>query len=73
MLIIAGGAIGEFVTSDEDVKEIPSELATWFRAQIKIEVQELKNLPIKESIKTMTKEQLQDKLLEMKIEETSLE
>lgn len=73
MLIIAGGAIGEFVTSDEDVKEIPSELATWFRTQIKTEVQELKNLPIKESIKTMTKEQLQDELLEMKIEETSLE
>lgn len=73
MLIIAGGAIGEFVTSNEDVKEIPAELATWFKAQIEVEVQELRNLPIKESIKDMTREELQKELLEIKIKETQLE
>lgn len=65
LLIVAGGAIGEFITSDENTKEIPAELAEWFRAEISSEMRELKNAPIKRQVKKMTKEQLQRKVLEL--------
>lgn len=34
LLIIAGGSVGEFVTSDENAKEIPSDVARFLRKEI---------------------------------------
>jgi hypothetical protein len=41
MLIVAGGAVGEFVSHNEDAKAIPSEVTKWLRAEIKDATNEL--------------------------------
>jgi len=41
-LIIAGGTVGNFIESDEHIKEIPSELIEWMRLELKEEVEQLK-------------------------------
>jgi hypothetical protein len=42
LLIVAGGAVGNFVTSDSSAKQIPSEITLLLREKIKSEIQELK-------------------------------
>lgn len=34
LLIVAGGAVGEFVTSNKDAKAIPAEVTRWLRLNI---------------------------------------
>lgn len=73
LMIVAGGAVGEFVVNNEDAKELPAELTSWFRAELQQEVQEIKNIPIKKSIEKLTKQELQEQLLKYKEDEVKVE
>lgn len=43
LLIVAGGAVGNFITSDSSAKNIPSELTLLIREKLKEEIKEVKN------------------------------
>lgn len=60
MIIVAGGAIGNFITSDSSAKQIPAELTLLVREKLKSEVQDIKsgNIFQEDTLKDKTKEQL---------------
>jgi len=67
LLIIAGGSVGQFVTTDENAKQIPSDVAKFLRHEIVNATAELQDgekireslgLPTADTLKDMTKEQL---------------
>ena len=68
LLIVAGGSVGEFITSNEDAKQIPAEITNWLKLELEHEIQEFKEIPVKETVKSMTKEQLQEELIKLKTE-----
>lgn len=43
LLIVAGGAVGNFITSDSSAKQIPSELTNLLRLKIKDEIEQIKS------------------------------
>ncbi len=67
LLIIAGGSVGQFVTTDENAKQIPADVAKFLRHEIVHATAELQDgekireslgLPTADTLKDMTKEQL---------------
>lgn len=61
LLIVAGGAVGTFITSDSSAKQLPADVTNFLRAKIIAETEELKLeniLPQKDTLKDLTKEQL---------------
>ena len=58
MLIIAGGAVGNFITSDSSAKQLPSEVLLLLRSKIKSEILELKTESVKDTLAGMSKEEL---------------
>jgi hypothetical protein len=65
LLIVAGGAVANFITSDSSAKEIPAELTLLVREHLKNEIDELKN-PIKESLSIDTlKDKTREELIEL--------
>lgn len=63
LLIVAGGAVGQFVASDSSAKQIPAEAMTLLRTKIRAEIMEL-NSPI-ENIKDTLAEKSKEELIEM--------
>jgi hypothetical protein len=60
VLIIAGGAVGNFITSDSSAKQIPAELTLLVREKMKAEIRELKsdNVISVDTLTSKTKEEL---------------
>lgn len=54
MIIIAGGTVGNFITSDSSAKQLPSEALLLLRTKIKSEIEELKINPIEELKDTLS-------------------
>ncbi len=54
MIIIAGGTVGNFITSDSSAKQLPSEALLLLRTKIKSEIEELKLNPIEELKDTLS-------------------
>jgi magnesium-transporting ATPase (P-type) len=60
LIIVAGGAVGEFITSDSSSKQIPYELTSLLREKIKSEISEIRltgDLSV-DTLKEKTKEEL---------------
>lgn len=65
MMIIAGGAVGNFITSDSSAKEIPSDVAKFLHESLKNQIKEL-NADVKKEFSTPSpKDQFIDKAKEM--------
>lgn len=61
LLIVAGGAVGTFITSDSSTQRLPADITNFLRAKIIAETKELDLegiLPQRDTLKAMTKEQL---------------
>jgi hypothetical protein len=67
LLIIAGGSVGQFVATDENAKQIPSDVARFLRHEIvnatadlgdSDKIRESLGIPQPDTLKDMTKEQL---------------
>lgn len=70
-LILAGGAIGNFITTDSSARQIPAELTNLVKSELQKAVQEnnldlLKTKTLKDSLSEMTKEQLVEYMLNKK-------
>lgn len=66
LLIIAGGAVGEFVTNDENAKQLPADITKFLRKEILDATLEDGNEVLKDAIGIKSE---RDKLLEMTKEE----
>lgn len=66
LIIIAGGAVGEFITSDKNAKQIPSEVMLLLRSKIKEEISEanLKSL-VSDSMADTLKDKSKEELIEL--------
>lgn len=58
IIIIAGGAVGNYLSSDSNAKQLPSEIFGLLRAKIKEEIAEASSDNVKDTLEAMTKEQL---------------
>jgi hypothetical protein len=58
LIIVTGGAVGNFITSDSSVKAIPSEAMTLLRDKIRQEIKEMNTPVTQKKIEDMTKEEL---------------
>lgn len=59
LLIVAGGAVGTFITKDTAAKQIPSEVMTLLRDKLRSEIKEIHITDqIKDSLASKTKEEL---------------
>lgn len=59
IIIIAGGSIGNFITSDSSSKQIPAELTLLIREKLRSEIEEIKNpTSVADTLATKTKEEL---------------
>lgn len=58
LLIIAGGSVGTFITSDSSARALPSEVTLLLREKIKSEIEELKTPAVEDTLKNKTKEEL---------------
>lgn len=58
LVIIAGGAVGNFVMSDSSAKQIPAELTLLIREKLRSEIQDLKTGISLDTLKDKTKEEL---------------
>jgi hypothetical protein len=74
LLIIAGGSVGEFVTTNEDAKALPADITKFLRQEIMTATNELKDdakaevkraLNIDENLEDLTKEQLMEKFKDL--------
>lgn len=64
IIIIAGGAVGNFITSDSSVKAIPAELTLLVREKLKSEIEEAKSNLSGEIIDTLANKS-KEELIEM--------
>jgi len=61
LLIIAGGSVGSFITSDSSVRQIPSEITLLIRNKLRDEINDVKASTVnelKDTLAEKTKEQL---------------
>jgi hypothetical protein len=58
IVIIAGGAVGNFVTSDSSARQIPAELTLLIREKMRSEIEELREDISPDTLKDKTKEEL---------------
>jgi hypothetical protein len=59
LIIVAGGAVGEFIVSDSSARQIPSEVMTLLRDKIRSEIKEVKLTDqIRDTLQDKTKEEL---------------
>lgn len=59
LIIVAGGAVGEFITSDSAARTIPSEVMVLLRDKIRSEIKEVKIIDgIRDTLEGKTKEEL---------------
>jgi hypothetical protein len=57
LIIIAGGSVGQFITSDSSAKQIPSEITNLLKNKIK-ELNEYSIVGNKDTLSNLTKEEL---------------
>lgn len=57
-VIVAGGAVGQFLSSDSAAQKLPSEALQLLRDKIREESKEITLLPSKDTLATKTKEEL---------------
>ena len=62
LIIIAGGSVGNFVTTNDDAKAIPAEITKFLRTEIQSATKEVVIDMKKENLKSLTKKQLIEKL-----------
>jgi hypothetical protein len=63
LIIVAGGAVGEFITSDTAAKQIPSEVMTLLRDKIRSEIKDIKITDgVRDTLENKTKEELLEML-----------
>lgn len=61
LVIIAGGAVGNFITSDSSAKQIPGELTLLLREKLKSEIQDVSLTDkIKDTLISKSKEELME-------------
>ena len=58
LLIVAGGSVGNFITSDSSSKKVPAEVMQLLREKIKSEIQNIKNPINTDTLEDKTKEEL---------------
>lgn len=58
LIIVAGGAVGSFITQDSSAKQIPSEVMLLLRSKIKSEINEINNPFNIDTLKDKSKEEL---------------
>lgn len=65
LLIVAGGAVGTFITTDSSAQKLPSDITNFLRLKIQAEANELNMeslldevVPKKDTLKEMSKEEL---------------
>jgi predicted PurR-regulated permease PerM len=58
LTIVAGGAVGNFITSDSSAKQIPSELTNLLRLKIKDEIEQMKSPIITDTLESKSKDEL---------------
>jgi TRAP-type C4-dicarboxylate transport system permease large subunit len=62
LVIVAGGAVGNFITKDTSARQIPTEVMTLLRTKIKSEIESVSITDAKDTLEAMTKEQLIEQL-----------
>lgn len=60
LVIVAGGAVGNFITRDSSAKQIPSEVMTLLRDKIRSEITEVHLVDIKDTLVSKSKEELME-------------
>ena len=60
LVIIAGGAVGNFITSDSSAKQIPGELTLLLREKLKSEIQDVTFTNKKDTLISKSKEELME-------------
>lgn len=58
MVIIAGGAVGTFITSDSSARQLPSEALLLLRTKMRSEISELTTETVKDTLQELSKEEL---------------
>lgn len=58
VMIIAGGAVGNFITSDSSAKQIPAELTLLIREKMRSEIQDLQSDLSVDTLTSKSKEEL---------------
>ena len=58
LLIVAGGAVGNFITKDTSAKQIPSEVMTLLRDKIRAEIKDIHVEGFKDTLMEKSKEEL---------------
>jgi hypothetical protein len=58
LIIVAGGAVGNFITSDSSARQIPSELTLLVREEIRSEISRIKDHLVPDTLQSKTKEEL---------------
>lgn len=58
VMIIAGGAVGNFITSDSSAKQIPAELTLLVREKMRSEIQDLQSDLSVDTLTSKSKEEL---------------
>lgn len=66
VVIIAGGAVGNFITSDSSAKQIPAELTLLVREKMRSEIEDLKTDVIGDTLAAKSKEELIELLKQKK-------
>lgn len=62
LIIVAGGAVGNFITKDTSARQIPTEVMTLLRTKIKSEIESVSVSDVKDTLESLTKEQLIEQL-----------
>jgi hypothetical protein len=70
MIIIAGGAVGQFITSDSSAKHIPSEFTLLIREKMKAEIEEIRSGNILGDAADTLKNKSQEELIKIIKEKT---
>lgn len=60
MVIIAGGAVGNFITKDTSARQIPAEIMTLLRDKIRSEIREVNADTVTDTLASKSKEELID-------------
>lgn len=58
VIIIAGGAVGNFITSDSSARQIPAELTLLVREKMRSEIEDLKTDVVGDTLASKSKEEL---------------
>lgn len=58
LIIVAGGTVGNFITTDTTVRQIPAEVMVLLRDRIRAEIKEVNADPVIDTLQNKSKEEL---------------